>query len=754
MADFDLTVPEYKKDIDWYRTIVNRYTTYYNTPMFFGMESQGSIGFPTMSDQMAKNLSYYFGEQPIGRNFPVVDGTVLQFLQTKNNQIYTLVNSLSGKMQEFMSKFNVSTEILSENARNKRDELRNQLLFMIDNKDYFEMLEGLGIYYNPLPENIVLETREDIDEFMDCDYREFGALVAEWIGKAMIILSDYANLKPQEFTDLLIYGVCSDDREIINGVLKEKKILPQSLILDLRNPNDNNFNDGAWFRGYFNASATPLEIIEEDGDYLPEEAIEQIKACSLSTETGYGSIFLANNVMNPTSFFSYYSVGTGPGRPITGMSKVRMYFRAKCDYRIKEKKGKIVSIKDYNEKGEVILRNADTKGKYSNWRWYYADVIAGRWVARHGLVSNAVYDPYHKGKQDCPQKVYIDNYIGGFFKSRVSRMINLQDDINLADLKIKQAEINDLGINYIIKNAGSSSEGQDAVKRIFKDFSSQHITMMKADMDDDWENFMRQTFAEVVDFTGALNVVDVYEKIKAICISEMQKMMHLPDVSQGLQQSTIGKGVQTATVDLANTGLAPLFNGFVSFVQKGLMHTCNMQKISWSASDADVQQAKMYIGDRGYNWIMSCTKENFETLGIYINPYDQIDATNRARLDAIVQALIQNHGVTISAEAFLKLSNMTSYREALIYLRRQTKLAISKADKMAEQQRMDALAMEDARLQSGVAEKQAIVDGQKYSADQRKSGQVESANIGASAKKQIADLQAQVKMLTEQKATG
>lgn len=747
----DLTVPEYKKDKDWYLRVVNRYTAFHNTPMFFGMKSSNDgMIFPTMSDQMAKNLAYYFGEQPIGRNYSVAQGNALRFLQTQNNQIFTLVNSLHGKIQEFMSKFNISTEILSQNARNKKDELRNQLMFMVDNKDYFEMMEQLGIFYNPMPDNIAIETREDVDEFMETDYREFGALVAEWIGKAMIVLSDYANLKPQMFLDLIIYGVCADDREIVNGIIKENKILAQGLILDLRDPNDNNFNDSAWFRGYFNSSATPYEILEEDGEYLSEGAIEQIKACAASTSEGYGVAFLANNTINPTTFFSYYSLGPGPGRPVIGMSKVRMYFRARHDYRLKEKKGNIVNIKDFNEKGEVLERNANTPGMYQNWRWYYADVIAGQWVARHGLVSNAVYDPFRKGRQECPMKVYIDNYVGGFFKSRVSRMINLQDDINLADLKIKQAELNDLGVNYIIKGAGDSSETKGALSKIFADFSSMHMTMLKANLDDDFEDFMRQKFAEVVDFTGSLKVVDVYQAIKATCKNEMEVMMHLPDVAQGLQQSTIGKGVQSATVDLANTGLAPLFNGFINFVQRGLQYSSNMQKISWSAKNADVDQAKMYIGDRGYNWLMSCKEENFETLGIYINPYDQIDNTNRQKLDMKVQALIQNYNLLISPDAFLKLDTMTSFREALIFIRRQVKLAVAKADKIAAEQRQDALAMKDAEIQAGVAGKAAVVDGQKYSADQRKAGLVESANIGAKTKEQIADLQAQVKLLIEQ----
>lgn len=752
MALSDLTVPEYKKDKDWYLRVVNRYTSFYNTPMFFGMKSNSDDGmiFPTMSDQMAKNLAYYFGEQPIGRNFTVAEGNALRFLQTQNNQIFTLVNSLHGKMQEFMSKFNISTEILSQNARNRKDALRNQLMFIVDNQEYFQMMESLGIFYNPMPENIVLKTREDVEEFMDTDYREFGAIVAEWIAKAMITLSEYVNLKPQMFLDLLIYGVCADDRFLSNGLVKEKKILAQGLILDLRDPNDNNFNDSAWFRGYFNSSATPLEILEEDGAYLDETAIDQIKACAVTTEQGYGSTFIQNNIMSPTTFFNYYSIGTGPGRPISGMSKVRMYFRARHDYRLKEKRDKFVKIRDFNDSGELIERNANTPGAYQNWRWYYADVIAGQWVARHGLVSNAVYDPYRKGRQECPMKVYIDNYVGGFFKSRVSRMVNLQDDINLADLKIKQAQLNDLGVNYIIKNVGQSSEGTSKLKTILADFKSINMTMLEADIDDNFEDFMRQTFAEVVDFTGSLKVVDVYEKIKSICKNEMEVMMHLPDVAQGLQQTTIGKGVQTATVDLANTGLAPLFNGFISFVQKGLQYSSNMQKISWSARDADVNQAKLYIGDRGYEWLKTCKEENFETLGIYINPYDQIDNINREKLDVKIQALIQNYNVFITPDAFLKLDTMTSFREALVFLRRQVKLAIAKADEEKAQNRQDALVMEDARIQAGVAEKQAIVDGQKYSADQRKAGQVESATIGAQVKKDIAELTAQVKLLTEQ----
>jgi hypothetical protein len=323
-------------------------------------------------------------------------------------------------------------------------------------------------------------------------------------------------------------------------------------------------------------------------------------------------------------------------------------------------------------------------------------------------------------------------------------MTDLQDDYNLATIKRKAAMINDLGVNYIITDAGGDSN--KTIRSIFQDFNSQHMTMLKKDLETNPDTHQMR-FAEVVDFTKSLSVVSTYENIMDSLKREMSQMMHLPDISQGLQQSVIGKGVQQATTNLAAVGVAPLFNGFINYIQRGLQISSNMQKNAFIADDYNEDYARQILGDRGFNWIKSSAVTSFEKFGIYINPYDQIDEQNYQELLVLIQAGMQN-GVLDFKDA-IKLKTITSYRHALIYLNRVVTKKKMEAQQMAEQQRMDNLTVtqsnQEAMLQAKQIPAQAVVEAKKIQSEATSQDNMRSNET----KKEIADLQEQVKMLTK-----
>lgn len=739
----NLDVPEHEKTDDWYLKIGRYFATFYNLPIFPYPNKETAL---TPVDEMNRCFLYYYGQQGAARNFPVIQDTILMELQSRNNQIFQLVNSLHGKISEFMAKFNISTELLSADAKTRRDIFKQMLIFTVDNKDFLEKIKELGVTFNPLPENIVLSSREDVEEYMDVSYREEGAEVAENLAKAIIKINDYATLKTQQFLDVVISGLTGCDRYIQNGILKEKICAPQSLILDFRSKSNNAYNDDAWFRGFWENLIAPDAILERYGDNLSEEAIKEIK--SLSTQQTTSQYYATFTQVYPQSPTTYYNWWQGNGSYLTGLSVAKIYFKAKVDYRYKTKKTRsgsiIVKENDYKD-GKPVIENMNRKGMVTNYRWHQATIIGNKWVVDAGLVPNAIYEQLKISEQECPATVFIDNYMGGYYRSRVSRMTDLQDDYNLATIKRKAAMINDMGINYIITNAGEDSN--TSVKKIFQDFNSQHMTMLKKDLDSN-PDLVQMRFAEVVDFTKSLTVVGVYENIMASLEREMSKMMHLPDVSQGLQQSVIGKGVQQATTNLAAVGVAPLFNGFINYIQRGIQLSANMQKLAFCADDVDEDYPRMILGDRGYEWLKSAVMDSFEHLGIYINPYDQIDEAKSQDLNMMVQAAFQN-GLLDFNDA-IKLKTMTSYRHALIYLNRITKQRKMESQKAAEQQRMDSMAMAQGNIEAGMEAKkipaQAVVQAKTIQA-QATSQDNERTNA---TKKEMNDLQQQVKLLTKQ----
>jgi hypothetical protein len=435
-------------------------------------------------------------------------------------------------------------------------------------------------------------------------------------------------------------------------------------------------------------------------------------------------------------------------RGMTGLSVIKMYFLAPKDYRYKSTKGIVNKYKDFDENGKPIQANTARKGIFQSWVWHQATVIAGRYVVDYGIVSNQVVTKIPKGEFQCPMTVYIDDYTSGCYKSRVSRMKPFQDDINLADTKIKEAELNDLGVNYIVLDGGADS--QKTIKEIYEDFKSMKMTMLKVDAEE--ENLIQKQFAQMMDFTGALKVVDVYQQIKDVCRREMQNIMHLPEIAMGQQSAVIGKGVQQNAVQLASVGLAPLFNGFVNYKQRRLQLSANIFKYAMVADNFDEEYARRIVGDNGYEWLKTSVIENFEYFGIYFNPYDVIDEQKRASLDQKIFALIQTG--MLDAMDSMRIDQLHSLREAYAYIRVRVKQRKAEAQQAAEQQRMDNLQMAQAQNETMLQAKQIPAEAAVQAKQIQTQATSQDNERTNQTKKEIADLQQQVKLLTKRMESG
>lgn len=741
---FNLLVKESEKTVDWYREVVNHYCTFYNTTNFIA--NNGLIISPVQT--INENYLYYLSSQDGNRNAFATQNTPAGLLTTKGNEIYKLVNALKGKISEFFQKLRITTDLLSEDATNKKDTERALYMFYVTNQEFIKSIAELGVTFNPLPEGVILKTKEDVEEFMELDYRQEGCEVAERIAECIMKINYYTSLSEEEFKDILIAGFTATDAYMKNGVLAEERVLPQECILDLRTPNDNSFNEKAMFRGRFINLVSPLAIIKEFGDRLPQEAIEEIKILSDSTIGNVGQQFLRMFPASPTGNYELYQYSQAGMRGMTGLSVIKMYFLAPKDYRYKSTKGIVNKYKDFDEKGNPIKENMARKGIFQSWVWHQATVIAGRYVVDYGIVSNQVVTKIPKGEFQCPMTVYIDDYTSGCYKSRVSRMKPFQDDINLADTKIKEAELNDLGVNYIVLDGGT--DAQKTIKEIYEDFKSMKMTMLKVDTED--ENLVQKQFAQMMDFTGALKVVDIYQNIKDVCRREMENIMHLPAIAMGQQGTVIGKGVQQNAVQLASVGLAPLFNGFIGYKQRRLQLSANIFKYAMVADNYDEEYARRIVGDNGYEWLKSSVIENFEYFGIYFTPYDVIDDQRRAALDQKIFALIQS-GMLDAMDA-LRLDEIHSLRQAYAYIRVRVKQRKAEAQQMAEQQRMDNLQMAQAQNETMLQAKQIPAQAAVQAKQIQVEGTSQDNERTNQTKKEIADLQQQVKLLTKKMESG
>jgi len=728
-----LTDPEYKRDKEWSRQIVMRYMASFNQPMPDGaiMRNRNNI--------ISENIRYYFGMQNNNTMYFVKQGTPIEALDVTNNQIFKLSNYLKGKIVEIMEKFNISTDVLSETAKNEKDLKRQILTFLATQKDFIEDLATYGIFYAQ-DQDKALEDKEDVDYYMDNDYRSLGGDIAEQIATEILYNNQYNILKPEQFFDILVAGFCSTDREIVNGRLKEVRVLPQECITDTRNPNDNCYNDAGRFRGRFINLASPYEVLEMYGEHLDANDRNAIEQIAKATDNQYGKNFLANNPASPTGTFNWWEQSVGYGSPITGLSIVKMYWYAERDFRYTYKKGKLVKERDYNSKGEIIEANANRKGVTRNWGVWQAVIIGGRFVCCDGWVNNAVFDDIERGKQALPQTMYIHDYQSGVYTSYISRLRPYQDDIDLAVTKRKLAEINDLGVNYII---WGSEDSTTQMSDILADFKSMHMTMLKVDVDDNGETF-KKNFAEVLDFTKSLSVVQIYQAIENDLIQKMSDMVHLPSVLQGTQEQTIGKGVQQATVSLATVGITPLLNGFINYVEKDIRLSSNINKIMFTEGS---DYARMIIGDVGVNWLQQSKKETFQNLLIYIHRYDVVDDEAMRRMDADIQPAIQNG--LLEFEDILTIRRMTSVRKIYNYVRHRTKKRKKEMEAQRMQQMQHDMQMAQAQSQVSLQGKQIQAQAQIDSADKKKESSMHASNTEAEVKTSNNQRDNQVKLLTK-----
>jgi hypothetical protein len=124
-----------------------------------------------------------------------------------------------------------------------------------------------------------------------------------------------------------------------------------------------------------------------------------------------------------------------------------------------------------------------------------------------------------------------------------------------------------------------------------------------------------------------------------------------------------------------------------------------------------------------------------------------VDATERAKLDNRILGYVQNGLLT--AYDVEKIISMTSKREIESYLRYTIAKAIKKQEMMAQQQRMDQMAIAQANMQSKLQEKQIPAQAQVDAAQQRKEATMYSADKAAEAKKQATDVNAQTKLMSQ-----
>jgi hypothetical protein len=720
----DFFIPEIKKDATWYSNAVRFYVNaYFNRPFYsfnkvINSEFEQSLRQSPI-DEIIRNWSYYLGEQQIGVNSALINGRSARQLYRAGLEINNLVNHKVGQLENVLQSANPSAEALSKEAKSKKQFLQEMIYLQLEQTSLMEQLALGGIFFNPLPQNIQISSVEEFEKKKEYTLKEMGEVICERIANKVISYNDLINKFLEATRQCIVGGIVGIDLYVKNGMLCADLVPAHQNIWD--NSKTDSFLTEKRVAGRIYYRLTGGEVLANWGDQLSKDAIEEIKRGSSSDMSEYLMVY-----NTPVNNYNLWAYQTGENK-IEGYSAVKMYFKGHrgMNY-MKTDKGQIVKMKFYDEKGEKI-KGLKEKGDYSDEAWYTATLIGNKWVVDYGLAENIAYENIGQRLPQCPLVQVVPNMTLDQYKSDVSKIRQIQDEVDYYANKIKDKAIRDWGKNYVIRG---KALGLNDIEELLEDFRAQSITVTVENGEEANSDLQPGKDIQTVDLTLDPNIMS-YVNLKATLVREMREVMSMPDAAIGLQKTIIGKAVQENTMQASNTGLAPFYNCMLTFFQKTLQTSVNMQKLAFAADDMD-DVIEEIIGVDGLNYIKATSLTTFDYYGIYLSIADMIKPDERKKL--IDEAMIAVQQDPSLLPYMIKIRRFKTYTEAENYL-----------DYLFSKREREKAEAQEAQMQQQAAMAAQASAIQLEKANIAKEGQVESAALRKEATENAAKESANVK---------
>lgn len=720
----DFFIPEIKKDATWYSNAVRFYVNaYFNRPFYsfnkvINSEFEQSLRQSPI-DEIIRNWSYYLGEQQIGVNSALINGRSARQLYRAGLEINNLVNHKVGQLENVLQSANPSAEALSKEAKSKKQFLQEMIYLQLEQTSLMEQLALGGIFFNPLPQNIQISSVEEFEKKKEYTLKEMGEVICERIANKVISYNDLINKFLEATRQCIVGGIVGIDLYVKNGMLCADLVPAHQNIWD--NSKTDSFLTEKRVAGRIYYRLTGGEVLANWGDQLSKDAIEEIKRGSSSDMSEYLMVY-----NTPVNNYNLWAYQTGENK-IEGYSAVKMYFKGHrgMNY-MKTDKGQIVKMKFYDENGEKI-KGLKEKGDYSDEAWYTATLIGNKWVVDYGLAENIAYENIGQRLPQCPLVQVVPNMTLDQYKSDVSKIRQIQDEVDYYANKIKDKAIRDWGKNYVIRG---KALGLNDIEELLEDFRAQSITVTVENGEEANSDLQPGKDIQTVDLTLDPNIMS-YVNLKATLVREMREVMSMPDAAIGLQKTIIGKAVQENTMQASNTGLAPFYNCMLTFFQKTLQTSVNMQKLAFAADDME-DVIEEIIGVDGLNYIRATSLTTFDYYGIYLSIADMIKPDERKKL--IDEAMIAVQQDPSLLPYMIKIRRFKTYTEAENYL-----------DYLFSKREREKAEAQEAQMQQQAAMSAQASAIQLEKANIAKEGQVESAALRKEATENAAKESANVK---------
>ena len=377
----------------------------------------------------AENRRYSEGNQSVQKYKDLLDNqgdqSYMNLDWTPIAIIPKFVDVITGGMMN--QDFDIMCNAIDPLSATKRKQERAELLTDMKMKEVSEKLKGMGVDLQQ--GRPVLDDEEEVDLFMDLNYKQAAEIAMEQAIKFVVEACDFDVVREELIRDLIILGICGVKTETeVNGQVKVRYVDPQRLVTSYTSSPD--FRDMVHAGEIVKMSIRDLKRMA--GDQFSDEDYEEM-ATLVSTK--YSN-------QERTSSNSDYGYGASPYDDYT-IEVMDAEFLAVDTYKYEKKKNRFggysFNKKDFeydppkNSKYKREQKNVQVKNKY---------------VGKFIVGTDFVFDFGRAKNQERPKGFLSETMLSYIvfspgmkdmrFKSLVSRMIPFADQIQLAHLKIQQ----------------------------------------------------------------------------------------------------------------------------------------------------------------------------------------------------------------------------------------------------------------------------------------------------------------------------
>lgn len=600
-------IPENKKDSEWFINNVRYIVSFYNLPQvsLYPNQTYDPNQYMGMSDEMIRNFSYYKGnQQNVDFKHTTMDfyNNEVPAVWIKGQELAGMVQFAVGVATEMINDIEWSCKSLSDDTADEWEELNAQLKAMLLLRD---SLKELGVRYNPVPD-AEIDDAEDAEEYMG-KWKSECEIAAIKIAKAIYEENFLKNTYLKGMLHTLVGGLASIFTFVENGRVRSEHKASYLTIWD--NRHDDDYNRLAQFYGFIDYYTAP-ELFVKYPEIAADPQKRLIVEAMARNENGSGVVPFQNYWNGGLRNISWW---TYPG------SAKRM---------------------------TVAVATVFWKGlRFDKGDWvpdiYQGELIGNMFICNARLANNIVRDPMNKSNPLLPGRVFVPEMELGSGRSLVGRAINNQNEMDRLKFKIQEKTGRDLGKTYIINGNQLGDPEQGGVKRLMSNLKRMgvHVRNITGEANDP-EN--GQPLIETLDMSLDSDVgfyINLYHEQERI----MQRIFNYNDVTMGIQNKTIGKGVQENTIAQASTGTLSLYDSYMEYVRQDMQYKLNQ----WKIVNGDQKKITLVVGKEGAQVIRLTKDFQWEDLLLFIEPNDNMDKESKGRIQTLALAAAQNDRIDL-----------------------------------------------------------------------------------------------------------